>query len=136
MTGDPYAGLAERYDLFGRFGEHDPQVVELFRRLFDQHNVHSVLDCACGTGRDLHLFHSLECEVVGSDISESMLAQARKNLAWAGVEVPLLKVDYRELPQHFDRTFDAVACLRSSILHMSDEAEVLRAFVSMREVLG
>ena len=136
MSHDPYEGFAERYDLFyGEFGEHDPAVVGFFRRLFEHHRVHSVLDCACGTGRDLVLFHSLGCQVVGSDISASMLAQAGRNLAGCGVDVPLRQVDYRELPQHFERRFDAIVCLSSSILHMPDEAEVLRAFRSMRQVL-
>jgi len=136
MPHDLYEGFAERYDLFfSRFSEHDPVVVEFFRQLLAENQVRSVLDCACGTGHDLVLFHSLGCEVVGSDISESMLAQARKNLAERGLKVPLQKADYRELPQHFDRHFDAVVCLSSSILHMPNETEVLRAFRSMRDVL-
>ena len=136
MTHDLYEDFADRYDLFfSRFGEHDPAVVEFFRQLFAENQVRCVLDCACGTGHDLVLFHSLGCEVFGSDISESMLAQAHKNLTERTVKVPLQKVDYRELPQHFNRQFDAVVCLSSSILHMPNEAEVLRAFTSMREVL-
>jgi glycine/sarcosine N-methyltransferase len=136
VAGDLYAGFAERYDLFhGRFGEHDPAVVEFFRQLFAADQVLGVLDCACGTGHDLVLFHSLGCEVTGSDISESMLAQARANLAECGVKVPLHRADYRELPQHFGGQFDAVVCLGSSILHMPNEAEVVRAFRSMRAVL-
>ena len=136
MTHDLYEGFADRYDLFfNGFGEHDPVVVELFRKLFAENQVRSVLDCACGTGHDLVLFHSLGCQVFGSDLSESMLAQARKNLTERDVKVPLQKVDYRELPQHFNRQFDAVVCLSSSILHMPNETEVLRAFRSMRDVL-
>ena len=137
MTSDLYEGFADRYDLFlSKFGEHDPVVVEFFRKLFAENQVHSVLDCACGTGNDLHLFHSLGLEVIGSDISDSMLAQAGKNLSKCGLEIPLRKVDYRELPQHFSSAqFDAVVCLSTSILHMPNEREVLRAFRSMREVL-
>lgn len=136
MADDQYEGFAERYDLFfGRFGEHDAVVVDFYGKLFAENQVNSVLDCACGTGHDLPLFHSLGCEVCGSDISESMLAQARKNLTECGVDVPLQKVDYRELPQHYDRKFDAVVCLSTSIAEMPDESEVLRAFSSMREVL-
>ena len=136
MTSDSYEGFAERYDLFfGGFGEHNAERIEFFRKLFAENQVHSVLDCACGTGKDLHLFHSLRCEVFGSDISESMLAQARKNLTECGMNVPLQKVDYRELPQSFSRQFDALVCLAGSILHMPNEVEVLRAFRSMREVL-
>jgi glycine/sarcosine N-methyltransferase len=136
MIQDLYEGIAERYDLFhGEFGKYDPVVTEFFRQLFVKHQVESVLDCACGTGQHLPLFHSLGCEVIGSDISDSMLAQAQKNLAEYGVEIPLQKADYRALPHHFDRQFDAVMCLSSSILHMPTEAEAIRAFESMREVL-
>jgi glycine/sarcosine N-methyltransferase len=136
MSQDLYEGIAARYDLFqGEFGKYDPVVIDFFRQLFVEHQVQSVLDCACGTGQHLPLFHSLGCEVIGSDISDAMLAQAQKNLAEYGVGVPLHKADYRELPHYFDRQFDAVTCLSSSILHVPTEAEALRAFESMREVL-
>jgi glycine/sarcosine N-methyltransferase len=136
MNQDLYGGIAERYDLFhGEFGQHNPKEVEFYRQLFAQQGVQTVLDCACGTGRHLHLFHSLGQEVVGSDISASMLAQARKNLAARDLQIPLHRVDYRDLPQHFHRRFDAVVCLSSSILHMPDDDQVLRALRSMRGVL-
>jgi glycine/sarcosine N-methyltransferase len=136
MPQDLYEGFAERYDRFyAKFGRHDPNVVSFYRQLFDENDVHSILDCACGTGRDLHLFHSLGCDVVGSDISESMLTQAQKNLTGCDLHVPLHQADYRELPDHFSRSFDAVVCLSSSILHMPDNEQVLRAFASMRSVL-
>lgn len=136
MPFDLYAGIAERYDRFhGEFGLHDPVITRFFRQLLAEYQVQSVLDCACGTGQHLPLFHSLGCEVVGSDASDAMLAQARGNLAEFGVEVPLYKADYRELVHTFDRKFDAVMCLSSSILHMPTKVDVLRAFASMRSVL-
>jgi SAM-dependent methyltransferase len=136
MTKDLYEGFAERYDLFhGAFGRYDSEQIRFFQRLLQRHNVQSVLDCACGTGTHLPLFHGLGCEVVGSDISYSMLAQARKNLEGYGLDVPLHMVDFRELPEHFDRAFDAVMCLSSSLLHMPFEAAAIRALGSMRQVL-
>lgn len=136
MARDPYEAFAERYDLFhGEFDQHTSEEVAFFQTLFTRHLVHTVLDCACGTGRHLHLFHSLGQEAVGSDISASMLAQAEKNLAARHLQIPLHRVDYRDLPQHFDRRFDAVVCLSSSILHMPDDEQVLRALRSMRGVL-
>ncbi len=136
MGADLYAGFAERYDLFhGEFGQHDPEQVRFFQQLFARHGVRTILDCACGTGQHLHMFRSLGYEVTGSDISPSMLAQAHKNLAGAGIEVPLHQIDYRELPNHFYTPFDAVTCLSSSILHMESDEQVLRAFRSMRAVL-
>jgi glycine/sarcosine N-methyltransferase len=136
MAQDPYHGFAGRYDRFGgEFGRHDPGAVAFFRALFQEHQVRTALDCACGTGRDLPLFLELGCRVVGSDLSEAMLAQARQNLARLGLDAPLHRVDYRQLPEHFQERFDAVVCLSSSILHMPDEAQARRAFESMRGVL-
>lgn len=136
MGRDPYERFAERYDLFfGSFDDHDPVIVEFFRALFERNKVRSVLDCACGTGRELHLFHSLGFEVYGSDISEAMLAQAERNLASRGENVPLARVDFRELRRHYDRDFDAVVCLSSSFFEVPDETELLKAFSSMHGVL-
>jgi glycine/sarcosine N-methyltransferase len=133
---DTYEGFADRYDLFfDRVGERDIKVVELFRRIFKENGVKSILDCACGTGNDVLFFYSLGLDVCGSDISKSMLTIANENLIKAGVDIPLSQVDYRELPEHFDRQFDCVVCLATSIAEMPNEDEVLRAFESMRGVL-
>ena len=136
MSDDLYAGFAGRYDLFrGQFGQHDPEQAGFFRQLFARHGVHTILDCACGTGQHLHLFHTLGCRVTGSDISPSMLAQARKNLTGVGIEVPLHRADYRALPERFTTRFDAVTCLSSSLLHMEDDDHALCALRSLRGVL-
>jgi len=135
MNADSYKDFTGRYDLpFGPFDEHEPQVVEFFCQLFAETDIHSVLDCACGTGRHLDLFYSLGCEVTGSDISEAMLAQAEKNLAEHGLEIPVRQADFRDLPRHFELHFGAVVCL-SAIGFMQDETECLKAFKSMFEVL-
>jgi len=135
-TVDPYENFAERYDLFfGPFDENDPKKTEFFRTLFTHHHVRTVLDCACGTGRDLYLFHTLDCEVFGSDISTAMLAQAERNLASHRVDVTLDQADYRELPLTYPRDFDAVVCLSSAFFEMPDEVELRRALASMRGVL-
>ena len=136
MTEDIYAGFAGRYDRFGGdFGQHDPEQASFFRQLFAHHGTRTILDCACGTGQHLHLFHTLGFQVTGSDISPAMLAQARKNLAGKGIEVPLHQVDYRTLPQSFTTRFDVVTCLSSSLLHMEDNDQVFLALRSMRAVL-
>jgi SAM-dependent methyltransferase len=134
---DTYKDFAERYDLFyDTFAERDPDVVNFFRSLLERNGVRSVLDCACGTGRDLPMFHGLGIEVFGSDISPAMLAKAEKNLAELDLPVPLKRTDYRELPESYQRRFDAVVCLSTSLLEMPDEAQVLRALRSMREALN
>jgi len=136
MTVDPYARFAQRYDrFFGEFGQHAPDHAAFFRTVFRAYQVHKILDCACGTGHDLHLFKTLGYEVYGSDASEAMLAKARENLSSRGLDVPLKQVDFRELPQHFDTHFDAVVCLSTSLPHLLEEAQILQTLESMRAVL-
>ena len=130
MTQDNYEGFAERYDWMK---ETDPVRRQFFQELFAEHSVTKVLDCACGTGGDLLMFHALGLEGFGSDLSDSMLVQARENLGSAGI--PLQKLDYRELPEHYDVEFDAVVCLTNSINEPLADAETLRALRSMRSVL-
>ena len=133
MSKDLYQGFARRNYLFDKPG---PDVVEFFRSLFARNNVRTVLDCACGAGYELLIFDQIGCRAVGSDISDEMLKLARENLAEARETIPLHKVDYRELPQHFDERFDAVVCWSASIIHVSDDDDALRAFRSMYDVLA
>jgi glycine/sarcosine N-methyltransferase len=130
MTPDPYEGFAARYDWMK--GE-EPARRAFFEQIFAEHGVTTVLDCACGTGRDLLMFHATGLEVSGSDLSDAMLAQARENLG--GVDIPLRKADYRQLPEHYDGEFDAVVCLSNSINEPLEDAETLHALQSMKAVL-
>jgi SAM-dependent methyltransferase len=56
-------------------------------------------------------------------------------VAKAGLSIPIQKADFRHLSSHFDARFDAVVCLSNSINELLDEAEVLQALQSMRDVL-
>jgi len=135
MNCDLYETFAERYDLTGgKLDKTDSGEAAFFQKLIAQHNIHDVLDCACGTGWHLLLLHDLGCEVWGSDVSKAMLGQARKNLDHFGCQVPLCQADYRDLPSHFEKKFDAVVCL-SAIGYMANKAQFLRAFSSMKAVL-
>ena len=132
MARDTYEGFAERYDWMV---SEDPIRRKFFQQLFADHGVKKVLDCACGTGHDLVMLNSIGCEVFASDLSGSMLAQARKNLSAAGIDVPLIQADFRHLPDSFDVQFDAVVCLTNSINEVLTDDETLQALHSMKSVL-
>lgn len=132
MPEDAYEGFAARYDWMKA---PNPAREQFFRRLFAKHRVSKVLDSACGTGQDLIMFHGMGVEVFGSDLSDAMLAQARKNIAQAQVQIPIQKADYGELPKHYDAQFDALVCLSNSINEPLEDTETLRALRSMRAVL-
>jgi ubiquinone/menaquinone biosynthesis C-methylase UbiE len=95
--------------------QHNPVREQFFRRLFRKHRVEKVLDCACGTGHNVIMFYSFGCQVPGSDLTESMLTQAHENLAEAGLDISLVRADFRNLREYFDEEFDAMVCLTNSI---------------------
>lgn len=132
MSQDAYEGFAERYDWMVR---EDPVRRRFFQQLFADHGVKKALDCACGTGHDLIMLNSIGYEVFASDLSESMLAQARKNLAAAGIDVPLVRADFRRLPDCFEVKFDAVVCLTNAINEVLTDEDTLEALHSMKSVL-
>ena len=70
---DAYKGFAERYDWW-HTGKGNPAREEFYRKLFAEHDVTTVLDCACGTGWNVIMFHSLGFKAFGSDLSDAMLA--------------------------------------------------------------
>jgi len=130
MMRDPYEGFAERYDWMK---QDNTARQEFFRKLLASHNVVKVLDCACGTGIDLLMFNSMGFEISGSDLSDPMLAVARRNVGETGI--PLRKCDYGILPENYDMAYDAVVCLGNSINEPLEDAETLRALHSMKAVL-
>lgn len=133
LPSDPFETFAARYD---RMRPDESAQKKFFRTLFERYRVATVLDCACGTGRDLILLHSLGVSVVGADISDAMLVQAGACLKAEGIDVPVHRVDFRHLPRHFDRRFDAVLCLGTSLPQLVAEDEMVAALRSMREVLA
>lgn len=128
---DKYSNIAETYDYMLY---KNPPRENFFAKIFQQYNVKSILDCACGTGKDLVLFNSLGFNVTGSDFSDSMLAVAQKRIDENGLEIPLYKADYQYLENTFTRKFDAIVCLSNAINEI--EVDVIKALNSMRNVLN
>jgi len=132
MKINSYESFAERYDWMT---QKNPAREKFFGRLFKKYNISNVLDCACGTGVDLIMFYTFGYNAVGSDLSDAMLDQAKKNLAATGQKTPLKKVDFRELEKNYSTQFDAVVCLSNAINEIHEEREVNRALQSMKAVL-
>ncbi len=131
---DHYREFAGYYDLMDERLK-SPGREAFFRRLFREAGTKRILDCACGTGGDLLLFKRLGLNVTGSDRSPAMLREAKRKLAAAGADVPLYRLDFRELPRHFAGAFDAVVCLTSALSEVTDDGDARLALQSMRQVL-
>ena len=130
---DQYEKFAFDYDEFASFfGDEKP----FFEKLFKEHGVKTVLDCACGTGRHLGMFSEMGLNVSGSDYSESMLEVAKNNLKTLGAAIPLCQCDFRFLEQKHAATFDAVVCLTTALPHLHTDEDLVTALKSMKNRLN
>jgi ubiquinone/menaquinone biosynthesis C-methylase UbiE len=132
MSKDPYETFAYDYDEFGSIDSYLGDERAFFEKLFNQHNVKTVLDCACGTGQHLYMMSEMGLDVRGSDYSASMLEVADRNLKARGREIPLLQCDFRYLEQKHPSTFDAVLCLTTALPHLHTDEDLVQALSSMR----
>lgn len=133
---DLYEKFAYDYDEFGSIDEYLGDERTFFNKIFTEHGVKDVLDCACGTGQHLLMLAQSGYNVWGSDYSKSMLDVARKNLQMRNYDIPLCQCDFRYLEQAFDITFDAVVCLTTSLPHLHTDEDLLTALRSMNSRLN
>jgi SAM-dependent methyltransferase len=92
-----------------------------YRDVFRRHDVSSVLDCACGTGRHAIRFAESGLDVTGIDIDPAMIGRARANAAAAGVGVRFETAAFSEVAGVLTgRTFDAVICVGNSLSQLPD----------------
>src|SRR5690349_2454215 len=92
-------------------------IVPVAERLVDLADLRAgsrVLDVATGSGNAAIAAARLQCEVVGVDYVESLLARGRERAAAEGVTVDLRAGDAEELP-FTDASFDAVLSVFGSM---------------------
>jgi len=129
-TLDAYESLAAHYDLFTAGYDHG-RWIDALDRLAREHGLSGrrVLDLGCGTGRALGPLLERGYEVVGCDLSPSMIAVAGER--HPGVELHV--ADMRRLPDL--GPFDLVLCLDDAVNYLLDEHELSAALQSIRSVL-
>jgi ubiquinone/menaquinone biosynthesis C-methylase UbiE len=126
-----YDALAPAYDLLTSGHDHErwTAVLEDCARAAGLAGTR-LLDVACGTGNALAPALARGYDVTGVDISEAMLAQARRKL---GRPVPLVHADMRRLPALGE--FDLVWCLGDALNYLAGEEELAAAFTGIRRNL-
>jgi ubiquinone/menaquinone biosynthesis C-methylase UbiE len=70
----------------------------------------SVLDCACGWGRQAVALAKTGWQVTATDVSEANMDVAKHRARQEGVDIDFLICDMRELGRHFQATFDWAVC--------------------------
>jgi len=92
-----------------------------------------VLDAACGYGRHAIPLAAAGFRVVGIDISEALLAEARRRAQNAD-NPEFVRADYRDVP-YPDGSFQAVLCLYNSLGYLGDKGD-LAVLRELRRVLA
>ena len=135
-AGDQYTTLAEDYHWLVPTGHAEAEsVLDRHAHRLAAFADPAILDCACGVGADAVALARRGHRVWASDGSEAMVAEARRRVAGAGVEVPLRVSRWEELTGSFDERFDLVLCLGNSVSHLPAGA-MIDAFGGMAGVLG
>ncbi len=92
-----------------------------------------VLDLCCGQGRHCVELARRGLAVTGLDLSESLLDEARKRTADAGVDVRYVQADMREIP--FEAEFDAVISMFTAFGYLESDEEDLKVLQAAARAL-
>jgi SAM-dependent methyltransferase len=93
-----------------------------------------VLELGCGTGRLTVSIAQRGIDIVGVDLSDSMLAAARNKARAAGVEVPFIHADMRDLD--LDGRFETILIPGNSLLHLLTNEELKQCLAGVRRHLA
>ena len=130
-----YDRLAESFDVMTDWESRLAVELPFLEATFAQHNVQSVLDCACGTGGHAIALAQRGYRVTGGDISAQMIARAQANAEHAGATIPFAVARFQDLSSTFSMQFDAVLCLGNSLPHVLNGAAALESVLNMRVCL-
>ncbi|HEY8447510.1 MAG TPA: class I SAM-dependent methyltransferase [Thermomicrobiales bacterium] len=133
MCADPYASIAEYYDVeHASYGEDFDFYLNFIVATGDP-----VLELACGSGRLLVPIAEAGYRVTGLDRSPAMLARAAKSVAEAGVSerVRLHEGDMTEAPAAPGGPFGVVIIALNGLLHAEDLSTQRRVLEAARAAL-
>ena len=129
-----YTGFAEVYDeLMGEVNYRN--WADLYCDLMAQYGITKgkVCECACGTGALTIPLYKKGFHMTGVDISQDKLWIAAQKARKAGIAIPFVRQDMRELRLH--RPMDAVLATCDGVNYLLREEDVLAFFESAYQAL-
>lgn len=93
-----------------------------------------VLDLACGHGRHAIELAKFGCRIVGQDLNDFFLQQAKKNARKANVTIEWIRHDMREIA--FDSGFDAVINMFTAFGYLESDAEDQKVLQQVSKALN
>lgn len=128
-----YTHFARDYDRMMHDVDYAGWAEYLCSFLEEHENVGSVLDCACGTGNITLALANRGYAVTGLDLSSDMLNTAQEKARNAGLRIPFICQDMRDIALH--HAVDAVVCVCDGINYLRGEADLLQFLASANRTL-
>lgn len=134
-----YDNLAIQYDkLFLDWNDATEEQAAILNTLFGEYGFDQgaqILDCACGIGTQAIGLARLGYQVIGSDISEGELTEAKARAESNRVEIRFENADFRGLDEAFDEKFDIVIAMDNALPHMLTKDDLALAMKSITNQL-
>jgi SAM-dependent methyltransferase len=127
--------LAGKWDQLVNWGNRHADEATFFVDLLRRYGACTVLDAAAGTGYHPWVLATSGFAVTASDGAQTMVDQCVRNLSGRGVELPVLRADWRELDTVVGGSYDAVLCLGNSFSHLFDDDDRKDVLAQFRSVL-
>ncbi len=129
MNTSLFEDLSDCYEAMIDWPKRLTHETPFYRQLFESVGAKCVLDAACGTGHHAALFHSWGLRVEGADISDSMVARARRRFG-ESAGLRWVRRGYSE-PLDAAGLFDVVVCVGNSLALAPDPATARAAVQQM-----
>lgn len=130
---DPYASVAETYDLMVDWPARLTRERPFFTQLIAERPTGRVLDVGCGTGHHTRLFAELGAAAVGIDPSIPMIERARA--LHPGANPSFLPGAFADIPT-IPGAFELVAILGNTLAYVADQTELSQTLTAARERLA
>ncbi|HEY3379740.1 MAG TPA: class I SAM-dependent methyltransferase [Armatimonadota bacterium] len=131
---DPFASVAETYDIMidwpARLARERPFVVGLFA----ERKIARVLDVGCGTGHHSRLFAELGAAVVGLDPSLAMLQRARA--LTEGSNPQFVLGGFSDFASVVTDTYDLIVVLGNTLAYAKDADDLTAILRQLRQALA
>ena len=132
---DLWDTLSANYDRFVNWEQRLDREMPFLESHLASHGARRVLDVACGTGHHTIALAQRGYEVVGTDISEGMVRQARQNAESAGASAVFHRAGFGHLREAVKEPFDALLCLGNSLPSVLSEEALIVALADMAGML-
>ena len=124
-----YEGFAQVYDEFMIDVPYDKwceYIIEIFKKHNLKINTNLIAELGCGTGNMTERPAKKGFEMIGIDLSESMLAKAIEKAIESELDILYLNQDMAEFELY--GTVDAIISICDSINYITEKAELLKVF--------